>query len=118
MTDTVENILDFAIRSEQAAADFYTKLAARASNEEMRKALEGFAGEELGHKARLEGVKAGKTLQPAEKKIQDLGMPGYAPGNGDTASGPGLGIAEVFYAVVEEGAITELQVQTSPLDLV
>ena len=69
---TAEEILDFAIGNEQAAADFYNKLAGKSELSHVKDVFLGFAKEELGHKARLEGVKTGKKLLGAEKKIADL----------------------------------------------
>jgi len=69
---TPEKILDFAIQKEQDAADFYTDLAARMDRPNMKSVFEGFAREEMGHKEKLQGVKTGKRLISAEKKIQDL----------------------------------------------
>ena len=54
---SVDEILDFAIAREIEANKFYTELAERMENPAMRKVLEGFAKEELGHKMRLEAVK-------------------------------------------------------------
>ncbi len=69
---SVDEILDFAIAQEEEAARFYTDLAQRADKSWMREALEGFANEELGHKAKLLAIKEGRLLQSAEKKIVDL----------------------------------------------
>jgi len=52
------------------------------------------------------------------EELQDLGMPGNAPGNGDAAPGAGLRVAEVLYAVVEERSTSKLQMQLSLLNLV
>ena len=41
------------------------------------KSLKGFAQEEMGHKAKLEGIKAGGTLHPAEQQVADLKMAEY-----------------------------------------
>ena len=70
--DTPEKILDFAIQKEQDAAEFYTDLAARMDRPNMKSVFEGFAREEMGHKEKLQGVKTGKRLISAGKKIQDL----------------------------------------------
>ena len=58
--NTVEEILDFAIAGEMEAHDFYMSLARQMKRPEMQKALEQFATEELGHKIKLEAVKAGE----------------------------------------------------------
>ncbi|HOD67011.1 MAG TPA: ferritin family protein [candidate division Zixibacteria bacterium] len=69
---TAREILDFAIQKEQEAADFYNDLAERVDRPGMKSVFKGFAKEELGHKAKLESVKAGNRMLAAEKKILDL----------------------------------------------
>lgn len=69
---TAEEILAFAIQKEQEAADFYNDLAGKSELVNVKDILLGFAKEELGHKAKLEGVKTGNRLLNADKKIADL----------------------------------------------
>ena len=73
----IDEILDFAISEEEAAAEFYTGLAERAEHSSMRKVFEGFAREEQGHKAKLLAVKAGDVVVGAEGGILDLKMGDY-----------------------------------------
>ena len=75
--DSVDGILDFAIRLEEKAAQFYTELAEKVPRKHMKKALLGFADEELGHKAKLLQVKSGKGMQPVAEKILDLKITEY-----------------------------------------
>jgi rubrerythrin len=70
--DSVDKILDFAIRKEQNAADFYTDLANKMDIEYMKEIFTQFASEEKGHKAKLIAVKDGKQMLAAEEQIQDL----------------------------------------------
>lgn len=70
--DSVNKILDFAIRKEQDAADFYTGLAGKMEYEHMKDVFLGFAAEERGHKAKLTAVKDGKQVVSFERKVQDL----------------------------------------------
>jgi rubrerythrin len=70
--NSVNEILDYAIVREQNAADFYTDLAGRMDREHMKDIFLGFAGEEIGHKAKLMEVKGGKKLLASEKQILDL----------------------------------------------
>jgi rubrerythrin len=70
--NSVNEILDYAIVREQNAADFYTDLAVRMDREYMKDVFLGFAGEEIGHKAKLMDVKEGKQMLASEKKILDL----------------------------------------------
>ena len=74
---SVDEILDFAIQQEEKAAQFYTELAEKVPHRHMKEALLGFAGEELGHKAKLLQVKSGKGMQRAADKILDLKIADY-----------------------------------------
>ncbi len=69
---SVDEILDFAIGQEEEEARFYTDLAQRAEKPRMRRIFEDFAGEELGHKAKLVAIKEGRLLVPETEKIMDL----------------------------------------------
>ena len=73
----IEQVLDFAIEEEQAAADFYAQLAAQSKAPEMRDVFEGFAREEMGHKAKLEAVKRSGEFVPAAKQPVDLKIADY-----------------------------------------
>jgi len=70
--NSVDEILEFAIGEEQKAADFYTDLAGRVDKPHIKEIFENFAKEEMGHKAKLQAAKEGKTLKKSEKKIMDL----------------------------------------------
>ncbi|MBU2547337.1 MAG: ferritin family protein [Proteobacteria bacterium] len=74
---SVDEILDFAINKEQEAADFYTDLAGRVDRPWMAETFTSFARQEMGHKAKLEGVKKGQRLAPAQGKVQDLKIAEY-----------------------------------------
>ncbi len=74
---SVDEVLDFAIQGEQEAVEFYTHLADRMERPSMAKIFSDFAQEERGHKKKLENVKAGGTLKPAEKKVVDLKIADY-----------------------------------------
>ncbi len=73
---SVDEILEFAIEREIEAHDFYTGLAERMNNPAMREVLEAFAIEELGHKMKLEAVKAGEFVI-REEEVADLGIADY-----------------------------------------
>jgi rubrerythrin len=75
--DSVDKILDFAIRQEEKAAQFYTELAGKMPRKHMKEALLGFAEEEKGHKAKLLDVKSGKQMLPAEQRVLDLKIGDY-----------------------------------------
>jgi rubrerythrin len=74
---SIDEALDFAIKSEERAANFYTNLAKRAETSGMREVFEGFSREELGHKAKLEAIKGGDIEIPTPQKIQDLKISDY-----------------------------------------
>jgi rubrerythrin len=75
--DSVDAVLDFAIKGEQDASDFYTELASKMEKKHMKQAFEGFAAEERGHKAKLEAVKAGKIAKLTKAKVLDLKIGDY-----------------------------------------
>ncbi|MBP2681585.1 MAG: hypothetical protein H6Q78_1448 [Candidatus Krumholzibacteriota bacterium] len=73
---TVDDILDFAVREEEGAVEFYTGLAAKASPA-MKGAFEAFAAEEKGHRAKLLDIKAGKLILDARDTVVDLKIADY-----------------------------------------
>jgi rubrerythrin len=75
--NSVDEILDFAIRKEEEAAEMYTDLAGKVDRAHMRRLFEDFAREELGHKEKLLQVKEGKLLLLAEEKVMDLKIAEY-----------------------------------------
>ncbi|MBI5249752.1 MAG: ferritin family protein [Desulfomonile tiedjei] len=74
---SVDEILDFAIGQEEEAAKFYTELSGRMDRPWMSKIFQDFAKEEMGHKKKLQDIKAGKLLLSAEKKVLDLKIGDY-----------------------------------------
>ena len=56
---SIDDILDFAIRAEQESVDF-SGLASGSRNDAIRKVFLEFAGEEMKHKSRLQGIKRRK----------------------------------------------------------
>jgi rubrerythrin len=75
--DSVDAVLDFAIKGEQDASDFYTELASKMEKPHMKQAFESFAAEERGHKAKLEAVKEGKMAKLTKAKVLDLKIGDY-----------------------------------------
>ncbi len=55
--ETLDDILDFAIDQEQAAADFYTTLSSTMKHESMRELIKSFVEEEMRHKKKLIAIK-------------------------------------------------------------
>jgi rubrerythrin len=74
---SVNDALDFAIEREQEAYEMYTDLASKMDQPGTKAVFTQFAGEELGHKAKLESVKKGRKLDSVEKKIMDLKIGDY-----------------------------------------
>lgn len=74
---SVNEILDFAIGQEEEAAQFYTDLSGRMDRPWMSKIFKEFAQEEMGHKRKLQEVKAGKLLLSAEQRVLDLKIGDY-----------------------------------------
>ena len=77
-TSSIDEILDFAIDSEQAAVELYLGLAAKAESPAMKKVFEEYADEERGHKAKLTDVKNGKRfLESGGKPVPDMKISDY-----------------------------------------
>lgn len=74
---SVDEILDFAIKDEQRAANLYADLAKRSRSKEMQKTFEQFSKEELGHKKKLQKIKAGGRIVVSDTQIQDLKIGDY-----------------------------------------
>jgi len=96
---SVDEILDFAIKNEEDAAEFYTDLADRSESISMRKVFEDFAREERGHKTKLLGVKKSGKMQPATEKIIDLKIGDYLV---DTKPGPDLDVQQALILAMKQ----------------
>ncbi len=84
--NSVDEILNFAMHSEQEAVDFYTALAAKMQNEEMKNTFLEFAREEVGHKARLQKIKEEGLFTMDREKVTDLKIADYVVQGGATDS--------------------------------
>lgn len=73
----INDILDFAMKEEQKAVDFYTSLAANARTADMKSIFEQFAREEVGHKARLKEIRSGGLFDLPSEKVSDLKISDY-----------------------------------------
>ncbi len=78
--DSIDDILDFAMRSEQEAIDFYTQLAAKMTNKQMQEVFLEFAKEEVGHKARLQKIKDENLFDMEVELVNDLKISDYVVG--------------------------------------
>ena len=74
---SVDEILDFAIAGEEEAAQFYTELAGKMEKPWMKILFEEFSLEEMGHKAKLQGIKQGKLMSATATKVMDLKIGDY-----------------------------------------
>jgi rubrerythrin len=75
--DSVDAVLDFAIKNEREAVDFYSELASKMEKPQVKRIFEGFAAEERGHEARLKAVKSGKKAKLSKAKVLDLKISDY-----------------------------------------
>jgi rubrerythrin len=74
---SIDEVLDFAMESEQEAVDFYTQLASQMNNEEMKQTFLQFAREEISHKARLQKIKEERLFDLTDEKVIDLKIADY-----------------------------------------
>lgn len=74
---TINDILDFAINSEQEAVEFYSALAKNSKNAEMVETFVQFAKEEMGHKAKLMKIKNEGSFEVRSEQIIDLKIADY-----------------------------------------
>ncbi len=75
--NSIDEVLDFAMNSEQEAVDFYNSLAARMKNQEMKDVFLQFAQEEVSHKARLQKIKDEGLFDMDVEKVRDLKIADY-----------------------------------------
>ena len=103
---SIDDILTFAIGEEQAAFEFYTRLASQTAASDMRATFESFAHEEMKHKVRLEAIQVGGTLRPAKGPVMDLRIADYLV---DVPASPGLDYrAALVLAMKKEKAAFKL----------
>ena len=74
---SIDDALAMAIKDEIRAANLYAGLAKRSRNKEIQKVFEQFSKEEMGHKKKLEKIKAGGKVVVQQKDIQDLKIGDY-----------------------------------------
>ena len=97
--DSIDDILNFAVKEEEQAHDFYMKLASKTGNPGMRKLLEGFAAEEQGHKARLMEIKSGRQAFDAREKVLDLKIGDYLV---DVSPSPDMGYKDALVVAMKK----------------
>lgn len=74
---SLNDILEYAIGQEEAAAAFYEELAERVGRPQVRQLLLDFAREEQGHKAKLIEVKQGRSALSGEGRAGNLKVGEY-----------------------------------------
>lgn len=104
--ESLDEILDFAIAEEEAAAAFYRELAAKMERRFMREVFESFASEEDGHKAKLLSVKHGTTPFTVKQAVFDLKIADYLVDVDVNPSDPGLDYQQALILAMkkEKGA--------------
>jgi len=70
--ESIEDILDFAIEKEMEAHEMYMHIADMVERHGLRQTFLDIAAMELGHKAKLEKVKAGNLSGFGNREIQNL----------------------------------------------
>jgi rubrerythrin len=75
--NSIDEILNFAMDSEQGAVDLYMRLADSTENTEMRDTFIQFAKEEMGHKAKLIRIKAEGVFESYQTAVIDLKISDY-----------------------------------------
>jgi rubrerythrin len=75
--NSVDDVLEFAIGEEEAAARFYQELSAAMKSQHMREIFLDFANEEKGHKAKLLQVKEGHAVILSGGAVRDLKIGDY-----------------------------------------
>jgi rubrerythrin len=96
--NTVEDILDFAIKEEEAAYEFYRGLAVKASPG-MKQAFEAFAAEEKGHKSKLLDIRSGKQALAAKDSVLDLKIADYLI---DVKPSPGMSYRDALILAMKK----------------
>ncbi len=75
---SVDQIMDFAIQSEENANRFYMDWSTKVEDKSLRKVFLELAGEEAKHKVYFQDLKKGKKIMiPTTQKITDLKISDY-----------------------------------------
>jgi rubrerythrin len=74
---SVDEILDFAIKNEQEAQEFYADLAKKTTKSGMSELFRSFVDEEKSHEEKLTKIKTDKSMLPSEEKVTDLKISDY-----------------------------------------
>ena len=75
--NNIDDILDYAIQNEIEAYNFYLSMAEKSSSSSIKKLFTVFAGEEDGHRKKLESAKAGTMISFSKADITNLKVTDY-----------------------------------------
>ncbi|WP_028314317.1 ferritin-like domain-containing protein [Desulfatibacillum aliphaticivorans] len=75
--NSVDAILDFAIKNEQEAQKFYAEIAENTTRSGSKALFESFVAEEKRHEEKLKSVKEGQAMAPAAGNVTDLKIADY-----------------------------------------
>ncbi len=75
--NSADEVIKFAIGEEQAAYEFYLSLSKKSKDKVMQIVFMQFAGEEMGHRKKLEAVKSGSDFFVSEGDIKNLKISDY-----------------------------------------
>jgi rubrerythrin len=89
---SINEVLDFAIARESESHAFYLDLGKQVSKPDLRRAVEGFAADELQHGLRLQAIKAGETGFVAE----EVGSLDIAESVGEVQPRPDMSYADLL----------------------
>lgn len=104
--NSAEEILIFAIGSEQEAFEFYTRLSGFSQNTEMKQIFRQYAYEELSHKARLIKIREKGIIEIPTEQIKNLKFTDYIV---DVIPGPSMNYGEaLIFAMEKEKAAMRL----------
>lgn len=97
--NSVEDVIDFAIRSEIEACTLYRDLAERADNGSTRDILLGFAAEEVTHRLKLEAIKDESQHFDALKEMPHMTISHYLH---DTEATPDMSFEEILLFAMQD----------------
>ncbi|MDY0101378.1 MAG: ferritin family protein [Lentimicrobium sp.] len=97
--DTIDEILLFAINSEQESVDFYTRLSTQSVNPEMKLIFRQYAHEEMEHKSKLLGIRDSGLMSVSKENILDLKISDYTV---DVMPGPNLKYDEALVVAMKK----------------
>jgi len=77
-TNSVDDILLYAIKSEKETADFYLRLSSKARNTKIKRVFEQYAREEFAHISKLTRVRDNGPIENMKKQVSDFKISDYS----------------------------------------